>query len=122
MLLIVTGQDDVTADLVVEKLKKANARFLRFNTESYPSAVEISVKYASAIKSGSLRILEKEVAIGDIDTVWFRKPNPPTISNTIHNAEARSFAQKEIEATLSGFYRLLTDAFWVSNPDAIRRA
>ncbi len=122
MLLIVTGKDDVTADLVAERLEETGANFARLNTDEYPGASQITTEYDGDGVTGSLRLGCRHIDFGDITTVWYRKPNPPTISDLVHQPEARSFATDESRAMLHGVYRLLSHAFWVSCPDAIRRA
>ena len=122
MLLIITSIEDVTADLVVERLEKEKISFLRFNTEEYPLSSEISVDINDASFSGILKIANTEVSFHDINTVWFRKPGAWGISPEITKAEAQCFAIKESEALMSGLYASLDHAFWVSRPDVIKRA
>jgi glutathione synthase/RimK-type ligase-like ATP-grasp enzyme len=122
MLLIVTGKDDATADLVEKELNVLGARYLRFNTESFPAGAEVTLQYEGGAISGRLRTETGHVELEAVKTVWYRKPNPASISSSVVDARARSFAQQESEAVLNGFYRVLDRAFWVSRPDAIRRA
>jgi glutathione synthase/RimK-type ligase-like ATP-grasp enzyme len=122
VLLIVTGKDDVTADLVQKELDALGAEYLRFNTECFPTDAEITLEYRGRSVSGYLRTGNRQVDLNAVSTVWFRKPNPPSVSDTVSDAQARKFALQESEAALSGFYRVLERAFWVSRPDAIRRA
>ena len=122
MLLIVTGRDDVTADLVTEQLAKLGQEFVRFNTEDYPTVSQLTFEFGNKGTSGRFVIAGKDLKFDAIRTVWFRKPNPPRISESVTNPQARSFAQQESETVLSGFYRILAERFWVSRPDAIRRA
>ncbi|HTW92135.1 MAG TPA: ATP-grasp ribosomal peptide maturase [bacterium] len=122
MLLIVTGSDDVTADLVVAELNVLGGRFIRLNTESYPSSAAVELRYSGGTATGLLHTVHGDVPLDSIETVWFRKPNPPSVSPAVVDEQARSFARQECEAMLSGFYRVLARSFWVSSPDVIRRA
>ncbi|MBL7076266.1 MAG: hypothetical protein ISS31_02235 [Kiritimatiellae bacterium] len=122
MLLIVTGTDDATADLVATGLKDAHVDFMRLNTDQYPQSVQLSVSCGTGGSSGMLSVDGREMEFSEISVVWYRKPNPPSISGDVQQPEARTFALEESRAFLRGTYRLLEHAFWVSRPESIRRA
>lgn len=122
MLLIVTSRDDVTADLVGEQLTILGHEFIRFDTESFPETSKLTVTVNQDGSSAILSTSGKAVDIADIETVWFRKPTPPKISSDVVDPQARTFAQQECETVISSLYRQLYFAFWISRPDAIRRA
>ena len=122
MVLIITGKEDTTADLVIKELISLKADYFRFDTNSYPISSEITIEYSANRIEGSIRTVSGRISFDDIDTVWYRKPTCPEISKDIINEQARQFAQQESEACLSGLYRVLNNAFWISKPSAIRYA
>lgn len=122
MILIITSSEDVTADLVIKELSALKARYIRFNTETYPTSSEIVIEYSADGIRGIIRTDSGMAFFEDIDTVWYRKPMSPVVSSEIVDEQARQFARQESEACLSGLYRVLNDAYWVSKPKAIRHA
>ena len=122
MLLIITGSEDVTADLVEDRLHSRSTHHLRLNTDTYPTATELRIEVASFETGGFLRASGVEVSLADIDTVWYRKPQPPLVDSTVAHPQARQFAEEESKAALSGVYSALDSAFWVSPPGRIRAA
>jgi len=122
MILIITSQEDATADLVEKRLRERGAEHWRFNTEDYPTKVQIDCALSKAGTQATLRSERRTVRLADVQTVWYRRPAAPLISDDVAQPEARQFAEQEGRAVLSGVYSLLQDAFWVSRPNRIREA
>ena len=112
MLLIVTNRDDHTADWLITELHRRDARFVRVNTEDYPTAVKL--RWTS---DGAAQLLSDahELDLAEVSAVWYRRPVPPMLSNSLSVEQAR-WAQAEAHEALEGVWRSL-DARWVNHPD-----
>jgi len=115
--LIVTNRDDLTADWLILELHRRGASFIRFNTEDYPTRIQFSW----SIGGGQLVFSDgRRVPLGSISAVWYRRPVPPVLPDTL-DPDRHSWAQLESQAALEGVWRTL-DALWVNHPVANRVA
>lgn len=121
MILIVTNKTDYTADYVIVELGKRNIKFVRLNTEDFPTNVGLTITINSGDVGGFLTIHDRTVDITTIRSVWYRRPMPSEPAANVTDIAAREFIVAESNATLQGFWRLLP-CFWVSNPDKLRAA
>ncbi|HZS61975.1 MAG TPA: hypothetical protein VFA43_22070 [Gemmatimonadaceae bacterium] len=71
MILIVTNEEDVTADFVVLELQSRKAAYRRFNTEGFPQAVGLTVEVGDDIAS-RLTLSKGELRLEDVTAVWYR--------------------------------------------------
>jgi len=115
MILIVTNKFDPHADAVINHLKEKGTGFLRFNTEDFPTKIKISLLHENGSFRGYLALPIGTLDISKVESVWYRRPQPPYISKDIGSEFAREFALKEGKATLSNLWRVL-DCFWVNHP------
>ncbi len=111
MLLIVTNREDRTADWLIVELHRRGAPFVRFNTEDYPAAAGLRWTTRSAL----LTLGTDHIDLEGVNSVWYRRPVPPTPDLTVDPARAR-WAQAEAREALEGVWRTL-DARWVNHPD-----
>lgn len=114
--MVVTNREDLTADWLILELQRRGARYIRFNTEDYPQRVALDWTPTDAV----LRVGASEMAAGDLDAVWFRRPVRPRLRPGLTPAEAE-WATREAAEALDGFWRTLKTR-WVSEPSAIRMA
>ncbi len=117
MILIVTNRADHTADWLILELERRSAPFFRFNTEDFPSATLLGWT------PGETRLVMsngRRLELGDVQSVWYRRPLPPDPS-AWGTAERARWAIGEARETLEGLWRTL-DAFWVNHPDRNRLA
>ncbi len=121
MILIVTNQADYTADFLILKLIQQGIDFVRFNTEDFPQKVQLSVEFAANQLDGALSIQNRELKLKTITGIWYRRPVPSVISDSIVDPAAKQFAEAECREALEGFWRIVP-AFWISNPDQLRIA
>ncbi|MBV5264315.1 MvdC/MvdD family ATP grasp protein [Pinisolibacter aquiterrae] len=120
-ILIVTGEHDSTADLMVLELRERGVPFRRFHPQDVPRDARVSLRFGPdhppAAHAG---------AFGDtidwdrIAAVWYRRPEPYSLSPGL-TAEEREFAYHECTSVMQGLWRSF-DAFWVNHPDRIRIA
>lgn len=121
MLLLITHQSDLHADLVVAECARRGVRAVRLNTERYPQDVTLDLHLDCMRWSGTLTVPSQgETAIDEITSVWYRglKIAKPDCAET---AVAR-FVQTEVTSTLTSFLNMLADRYWISPPCSITAA
>lgn len=121
IVLIVTNKSDITADLVVLEFQRRGTPYVRFNTEDFPQRVKISWMMDTSGTDGYINLPHSELSLRDVISVWYRRPGPPEIAETVRSPSFREFAHRESKEALSGLWRTM-DCFWMSHPDAINSA
>lgn len=116
MLLIVTERGDLTADWLILELEDRGARFLRFNTEDYPTDVGLVWRPEGA----ALRIRGRVYPLSEFSAVWYRRPVSPRLPDA-YSSEQAEWALRESWEALMGAWRTL-DALWINHPDRNRLA
>ena len=120
-ILIITGEYDATADVMVLHLRKRGVRFERFHTKDFPAQSRMGLRlgpgvpHAGGIEGPGIAFQWK-----DIGSIWYRRPEPYFVPGEL-SAEEKEFAELECGAALYGVWRM-HDALWVNHPDANRRA
>lgn len=110
LLLLVTNREDVTTDWLVLELRRRGAPFVRFNTEDYPTRVQLRWTPSQA----SLVIDGREIAANAVTGVWWRRALPPQLDADMSETEAQ-WASGEALVALSGFWRSV-EARWINPP------
>lgn len=121
MILLVTNKNDLTADFLVLEFHKRNKNFVRFNTEDYPEKVKVSWKFTGGKLEGFFSFPGRKILFEEIKSIWYRRPVKPKPPKEIELVEDREFIIVESDEVLQGIWRCL-DVFWVSNPDALKKA
>ena len=117
MILIVTNRSDHTADWLILELQRRRSEYVRFNTEDYPG----DVRLAWTPSGGQLlKLRDREIDLGQVGAVWYRRPMPPAAGLWSSPQRAR-WAMGESREALRGVWRTL-DALWVNHPDHNRLA
>ncbi|GAA2368945.1 MULTISPECIES: ATP-grasp ribosomal peptide maturase [Streptomyces] len=116
-VLILTNEEDVTADMVVVHLNAAGVPVVRFDPADLTGDVALSGEYAHGTFHGHLSSGGRLVALSGLRSVWVRRPGA---------AAARAAAPSPWLAEESGqaLYGMLraSDLRWMNHPDAARRA
>jgi glutathione synthase/RimK-type ligase-like ATP-grasp enzyme len=118
MILLVTHQADVSADLVVRQLQRRGARLARLNTDRLLLDAWLGV--TEPAQGASLQDEAGDTFdLSAVRAIWYRNPRPPSTDEAV-DAYTR-FAQRESWALALGTL-LGLDAYWMSEPSAIWRA
>jgi hypothetical protein len=121
MILIVTNQQDLTADLVIVRLQELGLSFLRFNTEDFPSTVQLIWTLNQGAVAGKLTIEDRSIDLESIVSIWYRRPLNPRAPAIIGHPTARAFAERESLSSLQNIWPTI-NCLWVSKPESIRQA
>src|SRR5690349_11374988 len=110
MIVLVTNREDLTADWLVLELHRQRSRFIRLNTEDYPSRIRLCL----SPNDGFLDLGKETIRATDIVAIWWRRPVIGQFPDGRSAAETQ-WAAGEASVALEGFFRL-ADAHWVNDP------
>ncbi|MFS8201167.1 ATP-grasp ribosomal peptide maturase [Streptomyces sp. CWNU-52B] len=116
-VLILTCEQDVTADMVVAELDGDGVPVVRLDPADLPGPVALSGEYVRGGFRGHLSAGGRLVSMNGLRSVWVRRPGVPAS----HSAEPSDWLTEESSQALYGMLRS-TDARWMNHPDAAHRA
>ena len=122
-ILIITNKTDVTVDFVIKKLQDQGISYYRFNTEDLFQHVSFTFDFNYNRFWLYDDIKKIEYSVHDFTAVYYRRPKLPEYDSDeqLTDGEQR-FLKTEAYYTLEGFYKLLSDKFWISPVFSIREA
>jgi ATP-grasp ribosomal peptide maturase len=112
-VLVLTHQDDMTADLVVKELHNRGTRVFRADTGDFPLSLSVSAQFDS-LWHGELRGVDGSVELADIRSIYVRRPTAFRFPPAMTDAE-RQFATREGRRGIVGLLMSLPCA-WVNHP------
>lgn len=116
-VLILTSDEDVTADMVVLRLHEAHVPVVRLDPADLTSGVALSGEYVQGVSRGHLSVNGRLVSMDGLRSIWLRRPG----AAAARAAQPSSWLTEESEQALYGMLRG-TEARWMNHPDAARRA
>lgn len=121
MLLFLDQQDDTHADWVEAECDRRAIPYVRFCTETFPMAAQLSVQITDGQVAGELRLGERAVDLAAVTGIWYRRPGEITLDPALDEAYLQ-FARMESEELLYSLYRVLGDRRWVNQPHQMAAA
>jgi ATP-grasp ribosomal peptide maturase len=112
-VLILTCTQDVTADLVVDRLDAWDVPVVRLDPADLPGTVGLSGEYGGGALRGTLSAGGRRVALDTLRSVWLRRPGVAG-SNA---EEASAWLTQEASQALYGMLRG-SGARWMNPPEA----
>lgn len=116
-VLILTSEEDVTADMVVLRLGEAGVPVVRLDPADLTNGVSLSGEFVHGTCRGHLSVGGRLVGIGGLRSVWVRRPGSPAA----RAAQPSAWLTEESSQALYGMLRS-GDARWMNHPDAASRA
>ncbi|WP_353945887.1 ATP-grasp ribosomal peptide maturase [Streptomyces sp. HUAS MG91] len=116
-VLILTCEQDVTADLAVVELNANGIPVLRLDPAELPGGVDVSGEYVHGAFAGHLSVGGRVVSMQGLRSIWVRRPGTPAA----RSADASAWLSEESAQALYGMLRC-TGARWMNHPDAARQA
>lgn len=116
-VLILTCEEDVTADMVVVQLHATGVPVVRLDPADLTGNVALSGEYVHGSFRGHLSSGGRLVSIGGLRSVWVRRPG----TAATRAAEPSDWLTEESSQALYGMLRS-SGARWMNHPDAARRA
>ncbi|MEU6198795.1 ATP-grasp ribosomal peptide maturase [Streptomyces sp. NPDC047061] len=116
-VLILTSDEDVTADMVVLRLHEAGVPVVRLDPADLTSGVALSGEYVQGVSRGHLSVNGRLVSMNGLRSIWVRRPG----AAAARAAQPSHWLTEESAQALYGMLRG-TDARWMNHPDAAGRA
>ncbi|MFB7505451.1 ATP-grasp ribosomal peptide maturase [Streptomyces broussonetiae] len=116
-VLILTSEEDVTADMVVLRLGEAGVPVVRLDPADLTNGVALSGEYVRGAWHGHLSVGGRLVSMSGLRSVWVRRPG----AAATRAAHPSAWLTEESAQALYGMLRC-TDARWMNHPDAAQRA
>ena len=120
-IAVITNQLDAHADTVINSLQELGAYVYRINTEEFPEELELTIEDIGHGFSVHIVSTNFDLNLKHLRSVWYRRPEQTLATNKFNDQEVKKFVNNECQTTLTNLYEL-TECFWVSHPDMIRKA
>lgn len=120
--VIVTTQEDVTADLVIPEIERLGTAVVRLDLADFPHDVRLSAVGPSDW-TGMLSVRDHHVRLHEIRTVWWWHPQPARFAEGDGMTEEEvQWAYREATAGVAGVLAALPDCLHVNHPVATHAA
>lgn len=119
-VVVLTREDDVTADLVVLELAERGVPVFRFDTAEFPTRLVLTGELDGGRWIGGLRTNHRHLDLNDVSGVYYRRPTGFQFSARMPEQD-RLWAHTEAVLGLGGILNTLP-ATWVNHPHAMARA
>ncbi|MFI8231365.1 ATP-grasp ribosomal peptide maturase [Streptomyces sp. NPDC085900] len=116
-VLILTCEEDVTADMVVVHLNASGVPVVRLDPADLPGGVALSGEYVHGSFRGHLQSAGRLVSIAGLRSIWVRRPGAPAA----RAPQSSDWLTEESSQALYGMLRG-SGARWMNHPDAARQA
>ncbi|MDQ1050734.1 ATP-grasp ribosomal peptide maturase [Streptomyces sp. V4I2] len=116
-VLILTSEEDVTADMVVVHLNATGVPVVRLDPADLTGRVALSGEFVHGAFRGHLSSGGRLVSIDGLRSIWVRRPGVPAARAAAPSAWLTEEASQALYGMLRG-----CGARWMNHPDAARRA
>ncbi|MEU5047075.1 ATP-grasp ribosomal peptide maturase [Streptomyces griseorubiginosus] len=116
-VLILTCEEDVTADMVVVHLDATGVPVVRLDPADLTDGVALSGEYVHGRFRGHLSAGGRLVGISGLRSIWVRRPGTPAARAAVPSEWLTEESGQALYGMLRG-----SDARWMNHPDAARRA
>ncbi|MEU6356569.1 ATP-grasp ribosomal peptide maturase [Streptomyces sp. NPDC047072] len=116
-VLILTCEEDVTADMVVVHLNALGVPVVRLDPADLTEGVALSGEYVHGGFRGHLSAGGRLVGLSGLRSIWVRRPGTPAARAAAPSAWLTEESAQALYGMLRG-----SDARWMNHPDAALRA
>ncbi|MCF2534882.1 ATP-grasp ribosomal peptide maturase [Streptomyces sp. FB2] len=110
-VLILTSEEDVTADMVVSELHATGTPVLRLDPADLPGKAVLSADYAHGDFDGHLSVNGHVLSMGGLRSIWVRRPGEPAA----HAPDPSPWLTAETRQALYGMLHSAA-ARWMNHP------
>ncbi|MEU3278840.1 ATP-grasp ribosomal peptide maturase [Streptomyces antibioticus] len=123
-VLVVTALEDVTADWAIAALNEREVPVVRIDPADIGPALTFGFRIGEDAPAwgGRLRTVSREVELGEVAAVYYRRPTPYAARFGHLSAQQREFAAAEARHGLGGILNHLYGALYVNHPLAVTAA
>jgi ATP-grasp ribosomal peptide maturase len=119
-VLVLTGADDPTADVVVGEIIRRGVPVERHDLGDFPARMRFTASHEQDSWSGRITGPNSTIELDDIFSIYYRRPSRFTFPPEMSNAD-RSYAEAEARLGLGGVLAAL-ERRWVNHPHESTRA
>ncbi|TJZ49458.1 ATP-grasp ribosomal peptide maturase [Streptomyces piniterrae] len=116
-VLVLTCEEDVTADLVVASLHDADVPVVRLDPADVPGRADISTEYVKGEFRGYLSAGGRVVSMSGLRSIWVRRPGRPGARAAHQSRWLRAESAHALYGTLNS-----ADVRWMNHPVAAAQA
>jgi ATP-grasp ribosomal peptide maturase len=122
-ILVLTHDDDPTADVVLQELNRRGTAFVRCDPGNFPSSLTLTavLHVRNASWDGSLSGAPREIDLGSVRAVYYRRPSdfhtPPGLTRS-----EETFVASQARHGLPGVLAGLPGVTWLNHPAAMADA
>ena len=122
-ILVLTHDDDPTADVVLHELNARGAPFVRCDPGNFPTALQLTARLATGAGSweGSLTGAPRGIDLGSVRAVYYRRPSDFHAPAALTQPD-RDFVTSQARHGLSGVLAGLPEVTWLNHPAAMADA
>ncbi|MET9694667.1 ATP-grasp ribosomal peptide maturase [Streptomyces sp. NPDC006514] len=123
-ILVLTALEDVTADLVIGALNEREVPLVRADPADIGAGLSFGARIGGGASAWGGRLVtgSREVELGEVAAVYYRRPTPFAARYGHLPAQQRDFCVAEARQGLGGILHTLTGARYVNHPLAVARA
>ena len=123
-VLVITALEDVTADWVVDALNRRDVPVMRLDPADLGPELHFGARIGGTARQwgGRLRTSSRELELGQVAAVYYRRPSPWHRHFQHLPRQARDFATAEARHGLGGLLSNLPGVRYVNHPGAEARA
>jgi len=121
-VLIVSSSVDGHVPLVTRCLDALGIRWAQFNPEELGTKAVIAARLDDDEWPIAASVDGRDLRLGDLSSLWFRRPRLPTADSLQTDALATSFVRGEWASFLDALYSTLGGVLWVSHPARLAAA
>lgn len=123
-VLVVTALEDVTADYVIAALNEREVPVVRVDPADIGPGLAFGARIGAGANAwtGHLVTGSREVELGEVAAVYYRRPTPYAARYEHLPAQQRDFAAAEARHGLGGILNHLHGATYVNHPGAVTAA
>lgn len=116
-VLIIAQQRDEHAVTVKAHLQRLGTEAEILDTSLFPEAAQLNMQFGCCNnrRSLNLNVQGRPLDLARFGSVWWRRPQPPRLSEQMLRQSHRAFAQNELYEAMTGLWQTL-DAGWVNDP------
>lgn len=121
-ILVLTHDDDPTADVVLHQLNARGTPFVRCDPGSFPTDLCLTARLdpGATAWDGQFSGAPREIDLQSVRAVYYRRPSDFRVGGGSRSEEA--FARSQARHGFSGVLSSLPEAVWLNNPAAMADA
>ncbi len=114
-VLVVTGADDPTADLVITELNGRGVPLLRLDPGGFPHELTVAAAFGADGVSGHMQAPTGTVDVARVRSVYWRRPSPYPAPDHL-DAQDGAWVQEQSRWGLGGVLACVPRALYVNHP------